>query len=360
MKALILGQFVNLGGTQYLSYRIKEALQIMGYDIDIVCGKEHRFLPDAIDKVYKMKYPYYKEKSRVDILRNIKELKKELKFLQSKHYDLTFNNHPNTFLYKADINYLHGPSLIDSLILPNGAIKKNSLFYLLKYLKIYGIYNNANFLTHGKYTKRVSEANLPKIGIKPRRIDYIYIPVNLDFEINLEEKKKSTVLSFGRIMPDKNIEKILTVARNSNANFTIAGYLGPGQTNYLKKLEKDKPPNVNIVPNPDERTKKLLFSHSWSYIHPKPMEHFGISIAEAISYGCIPIVHRSGGGWEDIVDSGKFGLGYNSLEEASQKVNESFEMSIGERNQIYASRERFSVYRFNEKFLSLLKEYINK
>jgi glycosyltransferase involved in cell wall biosynthesis len=255
---------------------------------------------------------------------------------------------------------LHGPSFIDTLILPNGGIKKNALFYFLKYLKVYGIYDGANFLTHGKYTKRISEINLPKIGIKPRRIDYIYTPVKVDFDVNLEKKDRNTVLSFGRIMPDKNIENILSIARNSNAKFTIAGYVSPDYTDYLRKLEKEKPSNVKILPNPDENTKKSLFMQSWTYIHPKPMEHFGVSVAEAISYGCVPVVPSSGGVWEDVVDSGKFGLGYDTLEEASQKVDESFHISLGERMNIYNSRERFSPSQFNSKFLSLFSEYVAK
>ncbi len=359
MKALLLGQFVNLGGTQYLSYKVIGTLKKAGYEVDVLCGKEHKYFPNAINSRLETNYPYFKEKTRIDILRNIRKLKSELKQYPISNYDLTFNNHPNTFLYKADINYLHGPSFIDTILLPDGTLRKNSLYYILKYKKIYSLYDNANFLTHGKYTKRISENNLPKIGIRPRRIDYIYIPVDINFEVDLNNKEENTVLSFGRIMPDKNIESVLSVARVSSAKFTIAGYVSTKHLDYLKKLEKEKPENVTIIPNPDENTKRDLFLRSWSYMHPKPMEHFGVSAAEAIAYGCVPVVHKSGGVWEDVTESGKFGIGYVNTEEASQKIIESFELSDLKRQEIYESRVRFSFLNFEKKLVDIIGKIIN-
>ena len=358
MKALIQGQFVNLGGTQYISYKVMDILKKAGFEVDVLSGKEHRYLPNDINHKFETNYPYFKEKSRFDILRNIRKLKAELRLYPLGNYDLTFNNHPNTFIYKADINYLHGPSFIDSILLPDGTIKKNSLYYILKYMKVYKSYNGANFLTHGKYTKRVSEINLPKIGIKPRRIDYIYIPVKTDFKVNLDKKERNEVLSFGRIMPDKNIEKILSIAKMSQAHFTIAGYVSPNHLDYLKKLELEKSENVTIVPNPSEELKNELYSRAWTYVHPKPMEHFGVTIAEAISFGCVPIVPKSGGAWEDVVEKGKYGIGYDNEEEASQYILDSFKMGIEERTDILESRYRFSFKGFEEKFIEIVKEVI--
>ena len=359
MKALVLGQFVNLGGTQYLSYKVIDTLKKAGYDVDVLCGKEHKYFPNGIKNKLETNYPYFKEKTRIDILRNTRKLRSELKRYNISNYDLTFNNHPNTFIYKADINYLHGPSFIDTILLPDGALRKNSLYYILKYTKIYSLYDNANFLTHGKYTKRISENNLPKIGIRPRRIDYIYTPVDTDFEIDLNNKAENTVLVFGRIMPDKEINFVLKCAEKTNASFIVAGYLGEDQIDYYNDLKKNKPDNVELIPNPNTEQKRLLYESSWTYFHPKPMEHFGVSAAEAISYGCVPVVPRSGGIWEDIAENGKYGLGYDNIEEASQKILESFDLDFSGRMEIYESRSRFSHRVFEEKLIEIINEILH-
>lgn len=358
MKALIIGQYVNLGGTQHLAYQVIEVLKKLGYDIDLITGKENNFLPDNYSRAIKTGYPYYQNQSRIGILRNMKKLQAELKTKILEKYELTFNNHPNTFLYKADINFLHGPSFVDSLITEQGRLKKNALFYILKYGRIYRIYDGAYFLTHGKYTRRLSEQLLPQIGIRPERIDYIYTPVQTNFIVDLNAKKKN-VLVFGRIMPDKDLENVMKCAEQSKYKFLVAGFVSKTNLNYLEKLDKIKPDNVQIIPNPDDQLKRELYQNSWTYFHTKPMEHFGVSAAEAISYGCVPVVPKSGGVWEDITESGEFGLGYNDIDEASQKISESFDLTYNERLRIYESRSRFSFENFESKLVDIVSSIVS-
>lgn len=58
-----------------------------------------------------------------------------------------------------------------------------------------------------------------------------------------------------------------------------------------------------------------VLSNSKIYIHGRPGEHFGITITEAMASGCPVIVHKSGGQWTDIVEYGKYGLGFQNEEE---------------------------------------------
>lgn len=357
MKALVLGQYVNYGGTQYLAYQVIDNLKRLGFKVDLVTGKENNFLPKYHDTLIATNYPYFKVNSRTSILRNVKHLQKELKGKINDSYDISFNNHPNTFLYKADINFLHGPSFIDSLITLGGGLKKNALFYLIKYGKIYKTFDGAFFLTHGKYTKRISEKYLPSIGVRPKKIEYIYTPVKTDFSVDLYSKKK-TVLVFGRIMPDKQIEFVLRCAERTKVKFIISGFLGKDQVNYLNELIAKKPDNVEIIPNPDDNTKRKLYESSWTYFHPKPMEHFGVSAAEAISFGCVPVVPKNGGIWEDVTESGEFGLGYSDLGEASEKILESLDLKISRRMEIYKSRYRFSYTDFERKFECIVQDVL--
>lgn len=58
------------------------------------------------------------------------------------------------------------------------------------------------------------------------------------------------------------------------------------------------------------------------YLHTMPYEHFGIAIVEAMSQGLVPVVHRSGGPWRDILEcsEGLYGYSYVSPEMASSKI----------------------------------------
>jgi alpha-1,2-mannosyltransferase len=72
---------------------------------------------------------------------------------------------------------------------------------------------------------------------------------------------------------------------------------------------------VKIITNAKRETLKQLLACSRVYLHSKKNEHFGISIVEAMSLGCIPVVHDSGGPKEFVPDTFRF----KTIEEAADK-----------------------------------------
>lgn len=347
MRALILGKFVNFGGTQYLSYQVKKVLDQMGYETDVICGREHRFLPDDVRKVVETGYPYVDEERRIGILRNLVRLRSELKRIDTSHYDFTFNNHPNNFLFNADLNYLHGPSFVESMITEDGTFHKNLIYYTAKLLRLYSVYDGGNFLTHGQYTANLAKKYLPMVGVRPKTINYVFTPVDTDINIDFSSKVERTVLVFGRIARAKKVDRVMQLAERVNCKFIIAGFVAEDEKDYLRTLTERKPDNVEIISNPSEEVKRRLFFGSWTYLHTQPREHFGVTVAEAISNGCVPVVPKSGGPWEDIVEFGRYGLGYDSQEEAVQRIEESLQLPLSERRSFYDSRSRFSKSKFS-------------
>jgi glycosyltransferase involved in cell wall biosynthesis len=91
---------------------------------------------------------------------------------------------------------------------------------------------------------------------------------------------------------------------------------------YLKKIiEKEHIRNVKLQPNMSFEELHSLRTKSKIYLHPMPHEHFGISIVEAMASGCVPIVHKSGGPWYDILERKEiYGYAYNSVNEATVKI----------------------------------------
>jgi alpha-1,2-mannosyltransferase len=54
-----------------------------------------------------------------------------------------------------------------------------------------------------------------------------------------------------------------------------------------------------------------------------PQDHFGISVVEAMASGCVPVVHKSGGPWMDILDQqqGTYGFSYSTPKEAAKHID---------------------------------------
>ncbi len=100
------------------------------------------------------------------------------------------------------------------------------------------------------------------------------------------------------------------------------------------------------------------------YLHVMPYDHFGISVVEAMASGCVPVVHRSGGPWLDILggQQGEYGFGYDSAEEAAGFIdrlvnNESLRSEMATRTLSRAKEFDKSV--FMEKIVKVVENVAN-
>ena len=85
-------------------------------------------------------------------------------------------------------------------------------------------------------------------------------------------------------------------------------------------------------------------------------ENYGISILEAMSYGLVPVVPESGGPWEDIIEHGRFGYGFNSLDDAVERIkNIDFDIV----KTIINSMDRFSFKNFYYNMDNFVEEVQN-
>jgi len=350
MRIAMLEEFSRVGGGQELFIDVYSALK-KNNDLFLVTGKEY---PENLEfkGAIKTSYSYKEGMNIASIAFKALKLKRELKKLID-NYDLVYNNHPNIFLYKGDINYLHGFSFLDPIIDENGNIENRFIYNLIRLSKIYSIYDGARFLTHGKYTRDLSKKLFPYLGIRPKSIDFIFIPVREMVDVDLS-MKKDYVLTFGRINKFKDLDKIIdTAKRMKNIKFIIAGAVNKGDEQYAQNLERNAPENVKIVKNPSADEKISLFSNARVYLHTKKKEHYGITVAEAVSFGCIPVVPKSGGPWIDIVEEGKYGIGYDA--EPDESILQAFNSGINFAKEILDSRYRFSFNIFKEK----INDYFN-
>jgi len=199
------------------------------------------------------------------------------------------NPKSNVFL----INYLHYPYLIipppevDNLIM--------RLYYLIQRLILIRRVRRINMvLTNSPFTSNLIKRELDIDSV------VIYPPVNIQyFNSNIEwNNREDKVINIGTFIPFKNQIAILEVARLlPKIKFVLMGWYEKRDITYYLEIIKNKPKNVEVLLNVSENTLIKELRSSKLYIHLCP-EHFGISIIEAISSGCVPIVYHLGGAKE--------------------------------------------------------------
>jgi alpha-1,2-mannosyltransferase len=154
----------------------------------------------------------------------------------------------------------------------------------------------------------------------------LYPPV--DVENFFPSKKENLVVSVARFHPAKKFEMLIESFTNvRDANCVIIGSTyGKESKLYLLKLKKfinqlglEKRVRL-FVDCPFDLLQETL-AKAKLYVHCMPSEFFGISIVEAMAAGCIPLVHRSGGPYIDIIDYDKYGFSFNDVPELSDKIN---------------------------------------
>ena len=196
------------------------------------------------------------------------------------------------------------------------------------------------FIAYSNYAKAHIFSSLSANQFPEKPITVLYPPVaTLQGD---PEKKKNIVLSVGRFFTgghnkrhDLMIETFATVARlmRGEVELHLAGSSipDPTQMDYLAKL-KEMARGLPVVFHVNAAPEKLsaLYSEAAIYWHaagmdsdlvarPETAEHFGISLVEAMSAGCVSMAFNSGGPRE-IVQDGVSGMLYSSREELAART----------------------------------------
>ena len=125
--------------------------------------------------------------------------------------------------------------------------------------------------------------------------------------------------------------------------------------NFVRLLRKLKVSDkVKVIPNVSKSDLRKILLNSKIYLHPKINEHFGIAIVEAMSCGCIPIVHNSGGPKEFVPQAFR----YDNIEEAAKKIDKALgNWSVGMSARISNLADKFSERCFSEKFIASFNSF---
>lgn len=281
-----------------------------------------------------------------------------------KRCDIIVNTHGDVLPVEADIIYMHYPMF--ALLKDNPVSSKysESIFwrvYFAPYEGIQGVivrkFLGGHILTNSNFSRKAIKRYAGKDSI------IVYPPVDIQkfTVISSNSKRENIIVSCGRYSAEKNYEFILEVAEKlgGKAKFVIVGTAsGRVSRNYYEKLSeikrKKRLENVKLLR--DVPFKKLLglYGKAKIYLHTMKYEHFGISVVEAMAAGMVPVVHRSGGPWEDILKAkqGVHGFSYLTVDEAAEIIeklieNDSLVKEITSRNMDYVHTYSSESYKKN-------------
>jgi glycosyltransferase involved in cell wall biosynthesis len=191
-----------------------------------------------------------------------------------------------------------------------------------------------------------------KKAYQSRNIQVLYPPAIE--EVRFSGFTGEGIVSVGSFHPNKRQLFQLQMAKKfPSADFRIIGSLASKSyyqscQEYIHNNELD---NVTLLTDIPSQQLYNELKHSRVFLHTMKNERFGIAPVEAINYGCIPVVHNSGGQREVVHDST---FRFNSKLECEAILSE-----VLSGRSPSESKTRTHLKRFTEaKFISTLSTYI--
>lgn len=352
LKACLYDPYLNtLGGGEKYFLTVAESLSNLNYQVDIIWNGDPTVLKSA-------EIRFGLKLGKVNLIRSQIFSKNQLiqKYLYLREYNLSFvvsdGSLPwlfakNNYLH-FQVPFTHQSSLLDRLKLT--LIKKiicNSVF-------------TENYIRRQYLTQNTS---------------VLYPPIDLPIK-NKTISKSKQILSVGRFDNILNTKRhdILIEAFKEFSKHTkeykliLVGGSVDINSQYINKLKSSiakLPAEIRLNVNPNELIS--LYQSSSIYWHaagfgvdeksnPENTEHFGISIVEAMSYGCLVFAPQKGGIKEIIIDN-KNGFFYDTVREL---VNKTLKI-ITQKNQIKLRTNAIKTIRLFGKthFFNNFKNIIN-
>ncbi len=167
-------------------------------------------------------------------------------------------------------------------------------------------------------------------------------------------RKQNTVVTVARAIPEKRLETFWKVASLCpSLNFVMLLTQDKRSQSYFEELQRSTPPNGQILLNPLRTLYHKVLGGASVYLHLMENEPFGITVVEAMSAGCVPIVHDSGGPREIVTEQS--GFRWKSVQELPELVTTA--ISKPETGKMATERaETFNYEIFERKLSSIFSE----
>lgn len=340
MKACIYNPYLDtLGGGERYAMTFAKVLSENGFDVNVE-WKNPKIKVD-LEKRFGM------DLSEINFIPDVKK---------GDGYDLCF------WVSDGSVPLLHARNNILHFQVPFHDVDGKSMLNRMKFFRINKIVCNSNF------TKKVIDQ---EYGVNSL---VLYPPV--DTAHIKKQKKDNLILSVARFSQLKqskhqdiliNAFKKLYDSGNREFKLVVAGGVEIGAGDYVARLkESSLGYPVEIIQSPDFSILKKLFGKAkffWSASgfgedeirHPEKVEHFGITIVEAMSAGAIPLAFNAGG-HREILGGSEAGYLWNTignLVKATEEINKN--KSLYKKMSIIATQksDNYCEEKFSKGVLSL-------
>ncbi|HEX8674249.1 MAG TPA: glycosyltransferase [Longimicrobium sp.] len=166
------------------------------------------------------------------------------------------------------------------------------------------------------------------------------------------------VVTVGAINPDKDqLLQVRIAARFPERKFVLIGYNSAPRyyEMVMRSIRELGVKNVQVITDAARDEIPEYLRRSRVFLHTKRDEHFGISIAEAVGHGCMPVIHDSGGQVEIVPDAR---LRYKDADQAVQILTRLLADDSGGGAEIAALQEHVRQFRpeaFRARFAALVR-----
>ncbi len=144
------------------------------------------------------------------------------------------------------------------------------------------------------------------------------------------QKKKNQIVVLVRFAPNKMVEDSIRVfflgtQKHQNYKLLIFGGTTSDSKHYLKYLDGlikrlDIQERVEIIKNPSSNLCKKFLLDSKVLIDSQRDISLTMGPVEAMAAGCIVLAHKTGGTYEETLNGGKFGFGFDDIKEGGEKL----------------------------------------
>lgn len=290
-----------------------------------------------------------------------------------KNYDLIINSHGDVMPAFCDVTYMHFPTFTLLKQKPEVFVKyRKNLFWRIYFTPyefiqtrlVQAYIENSLILTNSLFSKSVIKR------WTGREAKVVYPPVEVEKFLFAGGKRENIVVTCSRFTPEKNLELIPEVASKvPKAKFYVFGSTTKTSREVLSKVKRRakelKVDNVTLRPDAPLSEMLAIYRKAKVYLHAMVGEHFGLSVVEAMASGLVPIVHKSGGPYMDILNGkqGVYGFYYEDADEAASHVNFLIEneKEAGEIREKAIERSlRFNKRAFKSSFVEAIKDLMDR
>ena len=286
-----------MGGGERLCCETMRALLNRGHELTLLSGD---FQPDSLEKFFGFRdlfqsvsvktYPADSSATFATYRHLLHHEKAQKRIIKSHHdYDLVFSTQDAGYIPEISVPVLQWGYF------PN-KLEKGMYGWPLRAHYSWKVRRIGLVLAISKYSKSHFDAtwNIPTA--------LVYPACNM---IRPKPSKDNIVVTAARGVPEKNLELFWDIARKCpQYEFVMLLTVDPRFGEYSKTIQNGAPENGEVLVNPDKESYQELLSRSRIYLHLMRGEHFGITIVESMSAGCVPVVHASGGPKEIVGNTG--------------------------------------------------------